>query len=181
MQDFPQLIDPNSPSCENIEELFKCPYFSVIKFKYGEQTHYTTRPRRSDGVSSVIIREDGKFVMVQQQRPFFARPQLEFTSGGINDGESLEDAIRREVEEETGYKAISVTPLFSYAVRLLHASRCFVVRVGNTPGVPTEPDLPNAKVCVLGREELEVAIKEGRVLSTGALNFLYYERFGATK
>jgi ADP-ribose pyrophosphatase YjhB (NUDIX family) len=60
--------------------------------------HYPDRPYLA--VSAVIIR-DGEFLIVRRARPpmqgLFTLP-----GGGVEIGESLFDAVRREVREETG-------------------------------------------------------------------------------
>jgi ADP-ribose pyrophosphatase YjhB (NUDIX family) len=60
--------------------------------------HYPERPYLA--VSAVIIR-DGEFLIVRRARPpmqgLFTLP-----GGGVETGESLFDAVRREVHEETG-------------------------------------------------------------------------------
>jgi 8-oxo-dGTP diphosphatase len=66
--------------------------------------HYPDRPYLA--VSAVVIR-DGEFLAVRRARPpmqgLFTLP-----GGGIETGESVTDAVRREVLEETG---ISIEPL----------------------------------------------------------------------
>lgn len=56
---------------------------------------------------------DGKFLMVRQWRHGNQSLSTEFPGGVINRGESPEDAARREMEEETGYRAGKLTYLGS--------------------------------------------------------------------
>jgi len=64
----------------------------------ADPRHYPDRPYLA--VSAVIIR-DGEFLIVRRARPpmqgLFTLP-----GGGVETGESLFDAVRREVREETG-------------------------------------------------------------------------------
>lgn len=53
--------------------------------------------------------------------------------GGVDEGESLEDAVRREVAEEVGLRATSVRHLFDYPYQSGFTA-CFAVEV--EPGDP---------------------------------------------
>ncbi|MBQ4378432.1 MAG: NUDIX hydrolase [Treponema sp.] len=59
----------------------------------------------------VIPEIDGNFLMVKQWRHAHNGLSIEFPGGVINKGEKPEDAARREMEEETGYKAGKLTYL----------------------------------------------------------------------
>lgn len=54
-------------------------------------------------VAIVAVDENGDFLLVRQYRHAVASELLEIPAGGIEDGESPEDAVRREMQEETGY------------------------------------------------------------------------------
>ena len=63
--------------------------------------------RRPKGVKAVVIAaitEDGKLVVTKEFRVPVQNYELGFPAGLIDDGESPEDAVRRELEEETGLK-----------------------------------------------------------------------------
>jgi len=55
-------------------------------------------------VAAVVMRGDGKVVLVRQFRKPLEREILELPAGLIEEGESPEDAIMREIKEETGYR-----------------------------------------------------------------------------
>jgi ADP-ribose pyrophosphatase len=61
----------------------------------------------------VPLLEDGRVVMERIYRYAVGRTLLECPSGGL-DGEPPEQAARRELEEETGYRAGRLEPLGSY-------------------------------------------------------------------
>lgn len=54
------------------------------------------------GVICVVLSSRGDFIMVRQHRAAIERTTLEFPAGRVEGGESPENAIRREVLEETG-------------------------------------------------------------------------------
>ena len=62
----------------------------------------------------VIVRpQPGEMLLVRQYRHPLAREHWEVVAGGMDPGESPEDAAARELREETGYVAHRVTRLWS--------------------------------------------------------------------
>ena len=51
------------------------------------------------------VDKDGKLLLVRQYRAAAGKELLETPAGGIEPGESAEDAAQRELREETGYRA----------------------------------------------------------------------------
>lgn len=66
---------------------------------------------RHPGAAAVIALVDGKMVMVEQYRKPMDKLQLEIPAGKLDPKESPEQAAIRELEEETGLKAKSITLL----------------------------------------------------------------------
>lgn len=60
--------------------------------------------RHSAGAAVLLIK-DNKVLLVKQYRYLYGREIYEIPAGKLNDGESAEDGARRELEEETGYRA----------------------------------------------------------------------------
>ncbi|WP_339249307.1 NUDIX hydrolase [Sporosarcina sp. FSL W8-0480] len=57
----------------------------------------------ADWVNAVVLTEDNEIVLVRQYRHPGNGFYLEVPAGKIEEGESYEEAIRREIREETGY------------------------------------------------------------------------------
>lgn len=57
----------------------------------------------ADWVNAIVLTEDEEVVLVKQYRHPGNDFYLEVPAGKVEEGESYEDAIRREVREETGY------------------------------------------------------------------------------
>lgn len=60
---------------------------------------------RADSVQVVAVTEDGRMLMVEQERQATQQSSIEFVAGLIDEGESPRAAAARELEEETGYRA----------------------------------------------------------------------------
>ena len=58
-----------------------------------------------DSVSVVPVDEDGNVYLVRQYRKPPERLLLEVVAGGVDEGESAEEAARRELREEAGLRA----------------------------------------------------------------------------
>ncbi|MDP2919135.1 MAG: NUDIX hydrolase [Dehalococcoidia bacterium] len=58
---------------------------------------------RSDCVAIVPVDEKGNILLVRQYRHAIQKELLEIPAGSIEPGEKVEDAVRREMQEETGF------------------------------------------------------------------------------
>ena len=65
----------------------------------------TTREivEHADCVAIIAVDADSNVLLVKQFRKPVEKELLEIPAGGIDPGESPEDAVRREMQEETGY------------------------------------------------------------------------------
>ena len=90
-----------------------------------------------------VIRKGGKFLMIRGTRK--GDSEWSFPGGLVDEGESLEEALKREVLEETGYEVRVGNPF--YATKYRHPNggenvaifyACEVV--GGSPSLGGEPD-----------------------------------------
>jgi ADP-ribose pyrophosphatase len=94
----------------------------------------------SEVIAVVPLLDDGRVVMVRQFRKAAERVLLEIPAGGIDDGETPEDAVRREMVEETGYRVGTLRKLSSFytspgfTTELMH----LFLATDLQPGEPTE-------------------------------------------
>ena len=78
--------------------------------------------RRARGIRAVVIvaeTDAGEILLVEQMRVPIGKRCLELPAGLIGDddggdGDTVELAARRELEEETGYRATAIVPLGEY-------------------------------------------------------------------
>ena len=68
-------------------------------------------------VAGGIIEKDGKYLLVQETQEH-CRGQLNIPAGGVDDGENVIDAAKREVFEETGCK-VEITGILEIVNRNL--------------------------------------------------------------
>lgn len=64
-----------------------------------------------DWVNAVAVTEDNEIILIRQYRHAAEEVILEIPGGCIDPGETPEEAIRRELLEETGYEFTSLEPL----------------------------------------------------------------------
>jgi len=70
--------------------------------------------RAPDAVTIVLELDDGRLVMIQNARASVEEALWEFPAGARDDGESGEDAARRELEEEAGFHARHMAPIGAF-------------------------------------------------------------------
>jgi 8-oxo-dGTP diphosphatase len=72
-----------------------------------------------------LLRQGDSVLLVKQQKPDDPEPRWALPGGYVERGESLLDALRREVREETGLHVIEIGPLL-YGVHLMVPDTRFV-------------------------------------------------------
>jgi ADP-ribose pyrophosphatase len=75
----------------------------------GRETFWSVRTHAY--VAALAVTTDGLIPLVRQFRPALEEELLELPSGSVERGESPEDAMRRELLEETGCEAGELVPL----------------------------------------------------------------------
>ena len=80
--------------------------------------HRTTHEvvRHPGAVCVVALDDQGRVLVVRQYRTALERGTVEVPAGKLDPGEDPEDAVRRELAEETGYVAGEIRRLASIAV-----------------------------------------------------------------
>lgn len=77
----------------------------------GEDESFREIVEHNGGAVILPIKDNGNIVMVRQYRKPFDSPFLELPAGKIDPGETSVEAAKRELAEETGYRAGKIEAL----------------------------------------------------------------------
>lgn len=99
------------------ERVHENPWFSVrkdgVRHPNGANLEYYVVDHRSVAIG-VVVRRAGRYLLIRQFRFIVDQFVWAIPSGGVEPGESLEEAARRELFEETGLKADRLRHLLHY-------------------------------------------------------------------
>ena len=128
-------------------------------------------------VCGVALTEEGEVVMVKQYRHPLDEVLLEIPGGFIDEGESGEEAMRRELKEETGYEFTSFTYVGKIAANpgVLNNYTDFYLAKG---GIKTgEQELDASEELVIEKisvKELKRLFLENKIVQATHNNCIFY-------
>lgn len=178
-----------------VVELFTSKYLSMYKLKLtnkkGNPKDYFIVSRRDkehltclsekkdycDGVMILPITKDNKIIMVKQYRPAINDYIYELPAGIVDPGETIEEAAKRELYEETGLKCISYEMVLkpSYSSVGITDETTAVVKMIVEGEVSTEnlEDDEELEVLEISLEEAKEFVKNNNVSMKAALILTY--------
>lgn len=149
---------------------------NLVTTPSGSEADYGVVRFRNKAVG-VIPYENGKIWMVGQTRYALDAYSWEIPEGGVSiyENEAMEDAARRELAEETGLRAKTLTPLFK-----VHTSnsitdewgQVFLAR-GLTQGESAPEDTEDITVVSLPLEQAYQAVEDGHITDSLSIAAIY--------
>lgn len=107
--------DEVTPRVESEEELCRGRRVSLRRLRVRSGGANFDADKVSFGSSVVVlpVLDDGRVLLIRQWRAAVGGWVIEAPAGRVEQGESPEQAAARELEEETGYRASRLEPLYS--------------------------------------------------------------------
>lgn len=144
---------------------------AVVTFEGSDGARFDREIVRHRGAVGVVaLTADSKrAVLVRQFRPAVETDVLEIPAGMLDvDGESPEDAARRELEEEAGLRAVGPLEMLTdyYVAVGMTDERMIIYLCRTSEACPTRPQ--SAEEAVMGVEEVALAdvdamVADGRI------------------
>jgi len=130
-----------------------------------------------DASALVPILDDGRIIFVRQFRYSIQEETLEIPAGKLDLNENPRDCIRREFEEETGYRVKTIDFLLKYVPAIGYSSEVLFIYKGTgiSPlnGKPSQSD-EISQIEILSIEEIKSYIHKGIIKDGKTLLALYF-------
>ncbi len=153
----------------------------LIETTLDGRQHVRETVEHPGSVAILPVLDDGRICLIQNRRVAVGETLVELPAGTLDRDEEPAEAARRELIEETGYRARSIRPLaqFYLSPGILSERMHLYVATGLTEGNPAlEPGEQIETLLVTRAEALEMA-RDGRIRDAKTLvGLLYYDRFG---
>jgi ADP-ribose pyrophosphatase len=128
-------------------------------------------------VNAYALTEDGKVVMVKQYRHGIGQVGIELPGGVAEKGETMEEAVKREMKEETGFEfttwkylgKISANP--STTNNYMHM---FLATGGKKVADQKLDDTEEVEVLLMEPEEVKKLVKENGMMQSLHVNCILY-------
>jgi ADP-ribose pyrophosphatase len=130
--------------------------------------------RHPGGALAVPVTAEGKLVLLRQYRFAAAGRLLEFPAGTLELNEAPQDTIKREIEEETGYRAHqwrSLGQFFlapGYSDEIIYAFLAEDLEQLETP--PAQDEDEDIETVLMTPQELEQAILDGEPVDAKSIS-----------
>lgn len=138
--------------------------------------------RHPGGALAVPVTQEGKLILVRQYRFAVQGRVLEFPAGTVEPNEEPQETIRREIEEETGYRANKWEKLGEffiapgYSDEIIYAFLARDLEKLETPQKQDEDE--DIETVFFTPEELEKAILDGEPVDAKSISsFMLARRF----
>jgi 8-oxo-dGTP pyrophosphatase MutT (NUDIX family) len=172
------------------EYLFNVPWLTVRKDKCltpgGKVLPSFYVIEYPDWANAFCLTKEGNVVMVKQYRHGLGQEGIELPGGVVEEGESLEEGVKRELLEETGYRfegmeylgKISANP--STTNNLMHM---FLATGGEKVAEQNLDEEEEVEVLIMTLDEVKGLVREHKIMQSLHVNCILYalERLGELK
>ena len=136
--------------------------------------------RHPGGALAVPVTNDGELVLVRQYRFALQGRLLEFPAGTVEASEDPGETIKREIEEETGYRASTWQSLGSFVLAPGYSDEIIypflakdLEKLDTPPELDADEDL---EVILMSPENLEKAILAGEAIDAKSIASFFLAR-----
>ena len=135
-----------------------------VQLPNGHKTQHEVI-RHPGAVCVIALDDQGRVLIVRQYRTALERVTIEVPAGKIDPGEDPEDAVRRELAEETGYAAGQIRRLASIAVAVGYSDEIIHLYMATdlTPGSAHPDDDEFVVAEWVSIESLIDSVLDGRI------------------
>lgn len=136
--------------------------------------------RHPGGALCIPVTSDGKLVLVKQYRFAVEGRLLEFPAGTIEPNEDPAETVKREIEEETGYRAHRWQKLGQfflapgYSDEIIYAF--LALDLEKLPDPPKQDDDEDMQNVLMTPQELEAAILAGEPIDAKSISSFFLAR-----
>jgi ADP-ribose pyrophosphatase len=139
--------------------------------------HKTTREivEHAPAVAVVAVDTENNVLLVEQYRDAIKQELLEIPAGGIDPGEDLETAVKREMQEETGFipnKLVKLCGFYAapgYDTEFMH----IYLATELTPSRLVAEDTEEIQLIKMPVTEIPELLKSGRLIDAKTIAGLY--------
>ena len=136
--------------------------------------------RHPGGALIVPVTNEGKLVLVRQYRFAVAGRLLEFPAGTVEEGEEPLETVKREIEEETGYRAHKWRSLGKFSLAPGYSNEFIYTFLAQDleklEQPPQQDDDEDIEVVLMSPEELENAILAGEPVDAKSISSFFIAR-----
>lgn len=136
-----------------------------------------------DWANAFCLTKDGKVVMVKQYRHGIGEVGIELPGGVIEHNESVEEGVKRELLEETGYRFVNVEFLGKISANPSTTNNLMYMFLATGGEKVAEQDLDEAEevdVVYMTIDEVKQLVREQKIVQSLHVNCIFYalERLG---
>lgn len=133
-----------------------------------------------DWVNAVAITKSGEVLMVKQYRHGMGEESIELAGGVVDEGETWQQAMHRELLEETGYKFESLEYLAKVSANpstTNNFTHLFLATGGEKIAELSLDHLEDLEVLTMTLEEMKDLVKQNKIMQSLHVNCIFYALF----